>query len=110
MPEEKDVPNYQFMSLIYSLSQTIMVQLGKIANPATGKVEKNLLQAKATIDMLEMLKEKTKGNLTQTEEKMILATLQNIYLNYADETKKEVKSDTDKKEETKKEEATQEQK
>ncbi len=109
MPEEKDVPNYQFMSLIYSLSQTIMVQLGKITNPATGKVEKNLAQAKATIDMLEMLKEKTKGNLAQTEEKMILATLQNIYLNYADEMKEESKSDADK-EKQPKEEAKQEQK
>ena len=87
MPEEKDIPDYQFMSLVYSLSQTIMTQLGKIANPVTGKVDKNLAQAKATIDMLEMLKEKTKGNLSQTEEKMILTTLQNAYLNYADEVK-----------------------
>jgi len=93
MPDEKDVPDYQFMSLVYSLSQTIMSQLGKIANPVTGKVEKNLAQAKSTIDMLEMLKEKTKGNLTQTEEKMILTTLQNAYLNYADEVKRAPESE-----------------
>ena len=110
MTEDKDIPNYQFMSLIYSLSQTIMVQLGKVANPATGKIEKNLVQAKATVDMLEMLKEKTKGNLTKTEEKMILATLQNSYLNYADEMKASPESTTEKKEEIKKEEVKSEQK
>ncbi len=115
MTEDKDIPNYQFMSLIYSLSQTIMVQLGKVANPATGKVEKNLIQAKATIDMLEMLKEKTKGNLTKTEEKMILATLQNSYLNYADEMKASPDSSaeekvSEKKAPSEKEDAKQEQK
>ncbi len=84
----QDIPNFHFMSLVYSLSQTIMSQLGKISNPVTGKVDVNLAQAKATIDMLDMIKEKTKGNLTDSEEKMILTTLQNMYLNYADEARK----------------------
>jgi len=87
--EKNDIPNYQFMSLVYSISQTAMMQLGKISNPLTGKVEKNIVQAKATIDMLEMLKEKTKGNLTKTEEKMLLTTLSNLYLNYSEEVNKE---------------------
>jgi hypothetical protein len=97
MPDEKDVPDYQFMSLIYSLSQAIMSQLGKIANPVTGKLQKDLEQAKSTIDMLEMLKEKTKGNLIPTEEKMVLTTLQNAYLNYADEMKSAPESASEKK-------------
>lgn len=86
--EPKKELNYQFVSLVFSLQQAVMSQLGKIANPATGKTEKNLVQAKATIDMLEMLKEKTKGNLTETEQKTILNALDNLYLNYADEVKK----------------------
>lgn len=90
----QDIPNFHFMSLVYSLSQTIMSQLGKIANPVTGKVDVNLTQAKATIDMLDMIKEKTKGNLTDSEEKMILTTLQNLYLNYADEAKKSSQADS----------------
>ena len=91
MAEEtkNDVPDYQFMSLVYTLSQTAMMQLGKLANPVTGKVEKNIGQAKASIDMLEMLKEKTKSNLTKTEEKMLLTTLSNLYLNYSDEVAKD---------------------
>jgi len=87
--EKDDVPNYQFMSLVYTLSQTAMMQLGKISNPMTGKTEKNIGQAKASIDMLDMMKEKTKGNLTKTEEKMLFATLSNLYLNYSDEASKE---------------------
>jgi len=83
-----DIPDYQFMSIVYSISQACMSQLGKITNPATGKVEKNIVQAKASIEMLEMLKEKTKGNLTKTEEKMLLTTLSNLYLNYSDEANK----------------------
>lgn len=90
MPEEQDdLPEYQLMSLVYSLSQTAMMQLGKISNPMSGKIEKNIAQAKATIDMLEMLKDKMKGNLTRTEEKMMLTTLSNLYLNYSEEAGKE---------------------
>lgn len=102
MAEEKeDIPNYQFISLVYSLQQTAMMQLGKISNPLTGKVEKSIVQAKATIDMLEMLKEKTKGNLTKTEEKMLLTILSNLYLNYSDEVSKEPPQPAEKPEEGK---------
>ncbi len=86
--EKKEDLNYQFVSLVFSLQQAAMAQLGKIANPATGKMEKNLVQAKATIDILEMLKEKSKDNLTETEQKIMLNTLDNLYLNYADEVEK----------------------
>ncbi len=87
--EKKEELNYQFVSLVFSLQQAAMAQMGKIANPITGKMERNLAQTKATIDMLEMLKEKSKGNLADTEQKIILNTLDNLYLNYADEVEKE---------------------
>lgn len=95
-------PNLYFLNLVISLSQAGMQQLGKIANPLTGKVEKNLDQAKSTIDILEMLKEKTNGNLTKEEAEMIGEVLANLQLNYVDEANKKVP--TEKKEETKKEE------
>ncbi len=82
-----------FVNLVISLSQAAMQQLGKIANPLTGKVERNLDQAKLTIDMLEMLKEKTKGNLTKEEEKMIKEILANLQLNYVDEIDKKVSTE-----------------
>jgi len=102
MPEEPKLSAH-FMSLIISLSHAAMQQMGKIVNPLTGKIEKNLEQAKMTIDMLEMLKEKTKGNLVKEEERLISDTLATLQLNYVDEAekgeKKEEKQEQEKKEE-----------
>jgi len=63
--------------------------MGKVANPVTGKVEKNLELARKIIDIVEMLKEKTKGNLTQDEERILSATIAELQLNYVDELEKE---------------------
>jgi len=65
--------------------------MGKVANPVTGKVEKNLELAKQVIDIVEMLKEKTKGNLTEDEERILSATIAELQLNYVDELEKERK-------------------
>ena len=81
-------PNVYLVNLVISLSQAGMLQLGKIVNPMTGKEEKNLEQAKVTISMLEMLKEKTVGNLTKEEEKIMAEVVSNLQLNYVDEINK----------------------
>lgn len=87
MAEEPKL-NMLFMSIVLSLSQAAMQHMGKITNPLTGKIDRNLEQAKVTVDMLEMLKEKTKGNLVKEEEKLINETLATLQLNYVDEAKK----------------------
>ncbi len=61
-----------------------MQALGKIKNPMTDKVEVNIEQAKQTIEMIEMIKEKTKNNLTDNESKMIETSLSELRLNYLD--------------------------
>jgi hypothetical protein len=48
-------------------------------------MEKNLEAVKATVELLSMLKEKTKGNLTTNEEQVLSSALANLQLNYADE-------------------------
>jgi len=63
--------------------------MGKVANPVTGKVEKNLELARKIIDIVEMLKEKTKGNLTKDEERLLSATIAELQLNYVDELEKD---------------------
>lgn len=78
-----------FINFIIMMSQSIMLQLGKIANPMSGKIEKNLEGARAAIDLLVMLKEKTKGNLSDREEKFFATTLSTLQMNYVDEIKKE---------------------
>lgn len=86
--EEEPKLNMLFMSLVLSLSQAAMQHMGKVTNPLTGEIERNLEQARVTIDMMEMLKEKTKGNVVKEEEKLIGETLATLQLNYVDEVKK----------------------
>ncbi|MCX7940402.1 MAG: DUF1844 domain-containing protein [Endomicrobia bacterium] len=78
-----------FIALITSLASTCWMQLGKVPNPMTNKIEKELENAKFTIDLLRMLKDKTQGNLTADEERLLLSVIADLELNYADEVKKE---------------------
>ncbi len=90
-PKENFVlPEMNFATFIFSLNSSALVQLGKIENPATGEKEENLPLAKQTIDILSMLEEKTKGNLTKDEEtllKNILFELRMIYVKEMDKNK-----------------------
>lgn len=63
-------------------------QMGKLKNPMTDKIERDLPQAQATIDMIEMLHKKMKGNLNAEEERMFTGILQEVRLNYVDEVGK----------------------
>ncbi|HEY6952698.1 MAG TPA: DUF1844 domain-containing protein, partial [Bacteroidota bacterium] len=65
-----------------------MQHLGKVKNPVTDKIERNLEQAQAIIDMFDMLKAKTKGNLNVDEEKFLSNLSQELKLNYVDEASK----------------------
>ena len=78
-----------FMQFVMSLSHAGMIQLGKVINPVTSKIEKNLAEAKATIDMLIMLREKTKNNLDKTEEQFLASSISSLQLNYVDEVESE---------------------
>lgn len=77
-----------FIGLVTSFYFACWQQLGKIANPITGKIERNLEQAKYSIDMLIMLKDKTKGNLTNDEERALSEAVANLQMNYVDELNK----------------------
>ncbi len=77
-----------FFNIVISISQAAMMGMGKISNPQTNKVEKNLNIAKANIDILQMLKDKTEGNLTKKENEILTDTLTSLQLTYADEVKK----------------------
>jgi hypothetical protein len=62
-------------------------------NPVSGKIEKDLKGAQGTIEMLLMLREKTKGNLSDKEEGMLSSVISNLQINYADEAAKTGKPD-----------------
>ncbi|HCV42458.1 MAG TPA: DUF1844 domain-containing protein [Bacteroidetes bacterium] len=79
---------FMFMQLVMMFHTLTMHQLGKIKNPVTDKVERDLAAAQGSIDMLEMLKEKTKGNLAQDEDRFLTNLLKELKLNYVDEASK----------------------
>ena len=60
-----------FQGLVISLAAATMQHLGKTLNPVTHKIDKNLPAAQSTIDMLDMLAAKTKGNLSDAEDKLL---------------------------------------
>jgi len=71
-----------FSTFILSLNTAALVHLGELPDPLTHKKQVNLTLAKQTIDTLEMLKEKTKGNLTIEEEKLLQSILYELKLKY----------------------------
>ena len=71
-----------FEALIFSLSTTALLQLGMAPHPETGRQEKDLPGAKQTIDILEMLQEKTRGNLTADEGQLLEECLYDLKMTY----------------------------
>ncbi len=82
------IPEASFSSLVLFLTTIASQHLGVVKNPLTDKVEKNLELAKYTIDSLDMLREKTKGNLTKEEEELLENIINSLKLSYARENKK----------------------
>jgi len=92
MAEDKNT--HMFLSLIYMFQMQTMVQMGKLANPMTQKIEQEMEAAQVTIDMLDMLKEKTKGNLAEEESKFLDQSLADLKLNFVEEKSKLEKAGT----------------
>jgi len=77
-----------FVMLIQQHQQIAMMGMGKIQNPQTEKIERDLSSAKFAIDTLNMLQAYTKGNLPKEVSGYLEQTLTTLRLNYADEKKK----------------------
>ena len=82
MKQEVPLPEINFINLIFSLSTQALIQLGEIQDPVAQQLAKNLPLAKQTIDLIGMLKEKTKGNLTSDEEKVVENLLYDLRMRY----------------------------
>ena len=89
--EQNEKNTQMLFYLVGSFEMAAMQGMGKITNPVTNKMEKNLEQAHFAIDVLDMIKEKMKGNLTEYESKYVENTAAQLKLNYIDELEKSKK-------------------
>jgi len=101
---EKEKATQLFYTLVYTFQMQSMFQLGKLKNPMTDKIERDLESAKVSIDMLDMILEKTKGNLSDDEKRFLEHTLSDLKLNFVDESAKS--PEIEKVDEEKKEDST----
>jgi len=86
---EKNAPTLDFNALVLSLGSSAIVHLGEAPDPTSGqKREKpELAMAQQSIDLLAMLQEKTRGNLTPAEEKLMDSLLYDLRLRYVNASK-----------------------
>lgn len=76
-----------FLNLVQQFYQSALIFMGKIENPQTKKMEKNIEMARYFIDTLEMLMIKTKNNLSSQEDQMLNKMVQELKLEFVKEDK-----------------------
>jgi hypothetical protein len=90
--KEKSPSPIDFMTFVLSLVSSAQVHLGLIPNPVTQKTESDLRAARQTIDILDILKEKTKGNLTNDEQRLLDYVLYDLRMKFVEMSKTNPKS------------------
>ena len=81
-PGGAELPSIDFSTLVLSLATSAMVHMGLVPNPDGGAAEKNLALAHQTIDTLDMLQTKTRGNLSDEETKLLQSVLYELHMSY----------------------------
>jgi hypothetical protein len=76
------LPHLSFSTFVFSLNSSALIHLGDYPDPVSGQVEPDLDLAKQTVDLLGLLKEKTRGNLTKEEEQLLDAILFDLRMRY----------------------------
>lgn len=75
---DADAPDPRFASFVYFQAQNGGLFLGRIPNPATGEKSVNIRAARSVVDSLEMLSDKTRGNLNAAEDKLLKLAVDNL--------------------------------
>ena len=86
-PEGYELPPIDFASFIISLSTSVLIYLGEIPDPLSNEKKTDLISAKQTIDLISLLKEKTKGNLTQQEDEFMENILYDLKMRFVKASK-----------------------
>jgi hypothetical protein len=85
---QEPLPEIDFSTFVISLSTQALMHLGEIANPLTGKIEPDVPVAKQMIDIIGMLKDKTRGNLSASEDRLMEDILFDLRMKYVAAVKK----------------------
>jgi hypothetical protein len=85
---QEPAPEINFSTFVIGLSTQALMHLGEIANPLSGKVETDVPVAKQMIDILGMLKDKTRGNLNSSEDRLMDDILFDLRMKYVEAVKK----------------------
>ena len=86
--QQEPLPEINFSTFVISLSTQALMHLGEIANPISGKIDPDVPAAKQMIDMLAMIREKTSGNLSANEDRLMQDILFDLRMKYVEAVKK----------------------
>jgi len=87
--------DHVLLSLVMQFQTIAMIQLGKMADPHSGELHRNLDAARGTIDVLEMLKVKCRDNTPAELVQLLDKSVMDLQMNYLDEVKKSDSTDAD---------------
>lgn len=77
-----------FCTLIMSFASAAMIGMGKVPDPVTGQINKDLVMARQNIDILSLLRDKTSGNLSEKEDKLMESILYDLRISYVESQKR----------------------
>lgn len=84
----RELPPVNFSTFVISLSSSALIHLGLAEDPVTGKIDRDLALARQTIDILGMLQEKTRGNLSEEESRLLESILFDLRIRFVEEAGK----------------------
>ncbi len=88
LPGGDDLPPIDFNTFVLSMSTSVLVNLGAAPDPSTGQVDVDLAVARQTVDLLGLIEEKTRGNLTGEEERLLTQVLYELRMRFVATWKK----------------------
>lgn len=88
MSDHETLPHIDFATFVLSLSHSALMHLGEAPDPDTNQTNVDLPLAKQNIDILVLLEEKTKGNLSGDEERLLAQVLFDLRMRFVEKSKK----------------------
>ena len=82
MDKHMQLPEVTFSTFILSLASSTLMHLGEVPTPDTGRTEKNIVLAKHSVDLLNMLGDKFNNGLTDDEKKLLQDVLYEVKIKY----------------------------